>query len=425
MAPSDVPRLLATLGIGSADELFAEIPPELRWGRPLRVPEALPEAQLTERLAELATPNTHLDEATCFLGGGVYDHYVPAVVDAVAAAVGPQPVGPRSPQPLLRLVAALQAQVAELTELEAAVAPLADAPTALAEAVRLAARATGRSQVVVARSLQPACRAVLRTTLSGSGIELAEAGYHGGATRADQAERLLSDHAACLVVQHPNYFGCLEDLPALAAAARRHGALLVALVDPLSLAVLAPPGAVGADVAVADAQPLGFHAAWDGALGLLACRAPLLDHFAGWRVSHDGDTCQAVGEARETLRADRLVRPVAHLAALGAEGLRRAAGLCVSRAHECQRRLTAIEGFDPRFRAPCFKEFVVESAIPPEDVAEELLLSNILGALPLQPDYPEMDHCSLFAVTERRSQTDVRMLCHSLDLLVDFRAELE
>ncbi len=136
-------------------------------------------------------------------------------------------------------------------------------------------------------------------------------------------------------------------------------------------------------------------------------------------------TCQAVGEARETLRADRLVRPVAHLAALGAEGLRRAAGLCVSRAHECQRRLTAIEGFDPRFRAPCFKEFVVESAIPPEDVAEELLLSNILGALPLQPDYPEMDHCSLFAVTERRSQTDVHMLCHSLDLLVDFRAELE
>ena len=426
MSSSDIQRLLSELGIGSADELFAEIPPEVRWGRPLRLPEALPETQLTARLAELATPNTDLDEAVCFLGGGVYDHYVPAVVDAVASAVGPQPIGPGSPQTLLQVVFELQTLFAELTALEAAAAPFADGPMALVEAVRLAARATGRSGAVVARSLNPSYRAILRTMLAGSGIELAEAGYHGGVTRTDQAERLLSDNTACLIVQHPNYFGCLEDAAALAGAAHRHGALLVALVDPLSLALLAPPGVAGADLAVADAQPLGFHAAWGGGtLGLLACRAGLLEHLPGWRVERHGETFQAIGEAREPLRADRVVRPVAHLAALGAEGLARAASLCVDLAHEARRRVCSIEGFDSRFRAPFFKEFVIESAISPGDMAEELLQSNVLGALPLQADYPEMDHCSLFAATERRTHTDINMLCHSLDLLVDLSAELE
>ena len=425
--PADATRqLLAELGCGSVDELFAEIPPELRWDQPLRVPERLAECELAARLAELATPNTHLDEATCFLGGGSYDHYVPAVVDAVAAAAGSELVGPQAPQPWLQVVLELQRLFEVLTGCECATAPFADGPTALVEAVRLAARATGRPEAVVARSVHPGYRAVARAELAGSAIELVEAGYHGGVTRPDQVERLLGDRTACLVLQHPNYFGCLEDVATLAAAAHGHGARCIVSVDPLSLGLLAPPAASGADVALADAQALGSHPAYGGGSpGLLACRGELAAELPGWRVERQGETLVAVGEARDGIRADALVRPVAYLATVGAAGLERAASLCLSRAHETQRRVCSIEGFHPRFRAPFFKEFAVESDLAPDDIAEELLQSNLLGALPLQPDYPEMDHGSLFAATERRTTTDIDMLYHALDLMADLSAELE
>jgi len=417
-------------------ERLPEIPPELRWDQPLRLPPALAESELTARLLELAAPNTHLDEAVCFLGGGVADHYVPAIVDSIAAAVGPQPVGPDAPQPLLQLVFELQTLFASLTGLDAASAPLADGPTAFAEAIRMACQATGRSEAVLARSLSPDYRAIARTLLAapapgGAGVrppyggleayatELREAGYHGGVIRADELERLLSDRTACLAVEQPNFFGCLEDLAALAAAAHQHGALLVAKVDPISLGILKSPGEVGADIAVADAQPLGRRPAYGGSLGLLAARAPLKSRLPGWRVERAADGFQALGQATGRLRADLVARPVAYLAAVGPQGLAEAAALCVRLAHEAQRRLCGIEGFDPRFRAPFFKEFVVESEHDADEIAEALLQSNILGALALQPYYPEMERCLLFAVTERRTKADLDLLCHALDLLAD------
>jgi len=407
------------------EELFAEIPPDLRWSKPLRLPPPLAESELTARLHELAAPNTHLDEAVCFLGGGTYDHYVPAVVDAIAQAVGPLLVVPGAPQPVLQVVFELQTLFASLSGLDAAAAPFASGPMAFARAIRMAAQVTGRSEVVVARSANPGYRAIARTMLEGPSLEIREAGYHGGATRPDEAERILSGQTACLAVEHPNFFGCLEQLPALAAAARRHGALFIVKADAISLGVLAPPGEAGADIAVADAQSLGSRPAYGSAsLGLLACRSELAGKLPSWRVERDGETFRAAGEFGQALRADRIVRPVAYLAALGAGGLERAAIRCAGLAHELQRRLCSVEGFDPRFRAPFFKEFVVESAFDPEDVAEALLESNVLGALPLQPFYPEMNHCMLFAATERRTKSDIDMLHHALELLADTAVEL-
>ena len=412
-------------GQSAVEDLFSDIPPELRFGGALRVPDALPEAELTAHLAELAVPNTHLDEAVCFLGGGACDHYVPAVVDLIADRVGHALIEPDSPQPLLQLVFELQLLFQRLVALDAAMAPLPDGPTALVEAIRLAVASTGRRRVVVARALNPAYRAIARTTLPPT-IEVAEVGYHGGVTRPDHADRQLGDAAACLVVEQPNYFGCIEDLATLADVAHRHGALLVVKVDPIAVAILTPPGAVGADVAAADAQPLGSRPSWGGgSAGLLACRADLAGHAASWQVGRNGDCFQSTGCATAPLPASRVARPVAYLAALGADGLTRAARLCLARAHEMQRRICSIDGFDPRFRAPFFKEFVVESAQDPEDIAAELLDSNVLGAVPLQADYPEMDHCALFAATERRTPTDITMLTHALDLMVDLSDDEE
>ncbi|HPD15198.1 MAG TPA: hypothetical protein PLE19_09620 [Planctomycetota bacterium] len=400
------------------DALLAQIPPELRLTRPLQLPPPLAESELNARLIDLASPNTHLDEAICFLGGGAWDHYVPAIVDALADGLRLCLVAPDSPQPLLQAVFELQTLFAALAGQEMA-APFADGPAALAEAIRAAARATGRTEAVVTRSTNPRYRAILRSCLAPLAVQ--EAGYHGGVTRPSDAERLLTERTACLVVEQPNYFGCFEDLPALATAARRCGALLVAKVDPIALGILAPPSA---DIVVADAQPLGSRP-WCGseALGLLACRAGLAPALGGWRVERTPDAFRLLGRLGRGLRADRLLRPLVYLATCGAEGIARAALLSMTMAHALQRSITAIESFALRFRAPFFKEFAVECHADPRDVAEALLESNLLGALPLQGDYPEMEHCALFAATERRTPAEIDLLRHALELMGDLGGE--
>ncbi|NQT54187.1 hypothetical protein HQ576_19175 [bacterium] len=402
----------------SAEDTIHDIPPELRCTAPLRLAPPMAEAELSARLLELAAPNTHLDEAVCFLGGGACDHYVPAVVDAVAATVGPRLIAPDSPQSMLQLVYELQTLYAALAGLPVAAAPFADGPTALVEAVQLAVAATGRPEVVVSRSVHPGYRAILHTLLAGPATTLREVDHQGGVVSLDRLERQVTDATACVVVEHPSFFGCLEDVAALATAVHRHGARLVVKVDPLALGLLASPGETGADVAVCDAQPLGIRPTWGaGALGLLACRPELADALPCWRVERSEAGFASVGEARGRLRADVVARPVAYLAAVGAEGLARAAALCATRAHAALQRIGSVEGFSRRFRAPFFKEFVVESAHDPADVAEQLLDSNILGPLSLEELCPEMEHCLLFAVTERRTKTDIDMLHHALELL--------
>ncbi|NQT88251.1 hypothetical protein HQ560_15895, partial [bacterium] len=316
-----------------------DIPPELRCTADLRLSPVLAETELTARLLELAIPNTDLDEAVCFLGAGVWDHYVPAVVDSAASLVGAAPVHPGASEGLLQLVLELQDLFGSLVGLDAALAPLADGPSALVEAVQTARRATGRSDIVAARSANPFYRAILRARVAGP---IREAGYHGGATRPDELARLVTDETACLVVEHPNFFGCLEDVAALADVASRSGALLIVKVDPIALGLLAPPPG---DIIVADAQPLGTRPCYGGGAGLLACRSGLLEAARAWRVVQD-EGLWAVGEAESSVPADRIVRPLTYLAALGGEGLARVARLSAQAASDTQQRLCGIDGME-------------------------------------------------------------------------------
>ncbi len=395
------------------------IPPELRLDRLLRLPEPMAEAALSTHILELAAPNTHCDEAVCFLGAGTYDHYVPAVVEAIAERLPHIHVGPEATEAFLRLVFDLQVYWQELSALEVGFAPLADGPHALVEALKAAARATGRRGAIVARSMNPTWRQTAQTLTRGS-LTLGEVGYHGGITRPSDLARLLSADVACVVVEHPNYFGCLEDVASLGSAAHEAGALLVVKTDPISLGVLRPPGDLGADIAVADAQALGSRPAWGGnSIGLLASSEAIAQAVRSWRVVANEGRCRPEGEAQVAILAERLARPVLYLAAVGGEGLRRAAALSTAMAHRALEAITGLEGFEPRFRAPFFKEFVVESLLDPREVAEALLESNILGALPLQDDYPAMENCLLFAATERRSEGDIELLRHTLELLAE------
>jgi len=357
------------------------IPPELRLDRPLRLPEPLAEATLSTHILELAAPNTHCDEAVCFLGAGTYDHYVPAIVEAIAGQLPHIHVGPGATEPFLRLVFDLQVYWQELSALGVGFAPLADGPHALVEALKAAARTTGRRRVLVARSMNPLWRQI---------------------------------------VEHPNYFGCLEDVASLGAVAHEAGALLVVKADPISLGVLRSPGDLGADIAVADAQALGSRPGWGGnSIGLLASSEAIAQAVRSWRVVPYEGRCRPEGEAQVAILAERLARPVLYLAAVGGEGLRRAAALSTAMAHRALEAITGLEPFEPRFRAPFFKEFVVESLLDPLEVAEALLESNILGGLPLRDDYPEMENCLLFAATERRSEGDIELLRHTLELLAE------
>jgi len=405
-----------------------EIPPELRLDRPLRLPEPLAEAPLGAHVLELAAPNSHCDEAVCFLGAGTYDHHVPAIVEAIAGRLPHLRIGPGAPLPVrhtqtgeafLRLVFDLEVYWQELSALEVAFAPLADGPHALVEALKAAARVTGRREAVVARSVNPTWRQIANTLTSGS-LTLREVGYHGGITRPGDLARLLSSDVACVVVEHPNYFGCLEDVASLGAVAHEAGALLVVKADPISLGVLRPPGELGADIAVADAQALGSRPAWGGnSIGLLACSQTIAQAVGSWRVLDREGRSRHEGKAEAAILAERVARPVLYLAAVGGEGLRRAATLSTAMAHKALEAITRLEGFEPRFRAPFFKDFVVESLLDPREVAEALLESNILGGLPLQDDYPEMENCLLFAATERRTEGDIELLRHTLELIAE------
>jgi len=393
------------------------VPPALRPTRPLRLSRRLTEAELTAHLLELAAPNTHCHEATCFLGAGAYDHYVPAVVEAIADGLPPVAIEPGSPPELLQLVFDLQLYWEELSGLGAALAPLPDGPHALVEAVRMAARATGRREVVFARSMHPGWRQIAQT-LSRGIVATREVGYHGGITRPADLARALSPEVACVVVEHPNYFGCLEDVASLAEATHSAGALFVVKADPISLGALRSPGELGADIAVADAQPLGSPLAYGGgSLGLLACAGSLCEAARHWRVVEREGRLEPRGDSWAPVLACRVARPVLYLAAVGGEGLERAAFRSAALARDAHDAMTRLEGFEPRFRAPFFKEFVVESMLEPQEVAEALLESNILGALPLRQDYPEMENCLLVAATEKRTADDIELLRHTLELL--------
>src|SRR5919109_1422003 len=253
--------MLAEIGVGSIDELFAQIPEPLRLDRPLALPDGLSETDVFERLSALAARNAHADEEICFIGAGMYDHYVPAIVDAITQRsefLTPYtPYQPEVSQGGLQVMFEFQTAISELTALPVANASLYEGPSSVASAAYLAIGATGRRRLVVSRGVHPHSRQTLVTYARGFDAEVVEVGLEAGLTDADELRAAADGETAAVFVQDPNFMGARQDLEALSAAARDAGALTVASVDPLTLGVLRPPGECGADVAVGEGQPLG------------------------------------------------------------------------------------------------------------------------------------------------------------------------
>jgi len=433
--PQDQQAMLAAIGARSIDELLAMVPPELQLQRPLRVPPALGELELTDHVTRLAARNLSTSCTACFLGAGSYDHFVPALVDFVAARsefyTAYTPYQAEASQGSLQAMFEYQTLITQLTGMDVSNASLYDGGSAAAEAVLMAINATGRGQrVLVADSVHPEYRQILATYLATLDTELVTIPTAGGTLSPEKLAAALDKHTACVLVQHPNFFGNLEQVRQLADVTHQAGALLVAAVDPISLGLLRRPGAEGVDIVVAEGQALGNYMAFGGPyLGILACREEFVrrmpGRLAGQTVDRQGRRCWVLTlQTREQhIRREKAtsnictnqgliaLRATVYLSAMGPQGMREVAELCLQKAHYAADALTASGKARRAFDRPFFKEFVIRlGSRSAEEAIQAAQEQYILAGVPLGTWYPQLADCLLVAVTEKRTKEEIDRL---------------
>jgi glycine dehydrogenase subunit 1 len=431
MTAEDRDAMLRAIGRDSMEELFADIPAEVRLRRALALPPAMPDGDLLVHLREMSDRNGHADRLVCFLGGGAYDHVIPSVVWHLAGraefVTAYTPYQAELMQGELQAGYEYQSMLCELAGMDVANASMYDGASALGEAAVMARDLTRRDEVVVSTAVHPHYRETLRTFVQHLGLEVRDVPYSDGRTSPGRVREFVGDKTAAVVVQSPNVFGCIEDGAALVAAAHDVGALLVvAIAEPLSLGLLQPPGAYGADIVAGEGQPLGNHLSFGGPyLGMLATREAHVRRMPGRLVGVAADHQGRRGfvltlQTREqhirrekatsnicTNEALNALAAAVYMAALGKTGLRRVAEVNARRAHYARARLTAIPGVRAVFPAPTFNEFVLRTPIAPEELNARLRQHGILGGLALHRWYPELEDGWLVCVTEARSRTQI------------------
>jgi len=441
--PEDTQSMLDAIGVDSVESLFDCIPKDLQLDRPLDLPAAKSELELAQHMGAMADRNLHAQNSVCFLGGGSYDHFIPAVVDALASRgefyTSYTPYQPEVSQGNLQAMFEYQTLICQLTGMDVSNASLYDGGSAVTEAALMALSvARGRDNVVVAESMHPEFRQILETYLENIDANMVSVPCPDGVADIDSFEQAVTDTTACVIVQHPNFFGCPEDLAKLAALAHDKGAALIVAVDPISLGVLKRPGDYGADIVVAEGQSLGNPMSFGGPyLGIMACRESFLrrmpGRIAGQTIDHDGKTCWVLTmQTREQhIRRDKAtsnictnqglfaLRASIYLALMGPQGLREVATLSMQKAHYAAEQIAALPRFSMAYDRPFFKEFVVRDR---DNRVPELLASaeqqHILAGVPLGKWYPDMQDCVLIAVTEQRTKQQIDKLTQALGSVV-------
>jgi glycine dehydrogenase subunit 1 len=429
--PDDQQAMLARIGGASLDDLFRQVPAEMRLKRSLNIPAAMSEMELTQHLQALAARNRTGADAVCFLGGGSYDHFIPAMVEAVAGRsefyTAYTPYQAEASQGSLQAFFEFQTMICQLTGLDVANASLYEGGSAVAEAVIMALNvAPKRHKVLIAESVHPEYRLTLGTYLANLDARVTMLPTPQGTLDADDLKKAIDDETACVVVQHPNFFGCLEEVDALSAAAHGKGALFIVSFDPISLGLLMRPGQYGADIAVAEGQSLGNPMTYGGPyLGLLACREEFVRKIPGRLVGEttdrNGKRCWVLTlQTREQhIRREKAtsnictnqglmaLKAAVYLAALGPQGLRETADLCARKARYTVQRLSAIDGIQMRFNRPFFKEFTIQVRDLTPSLLDRLLEAGYHAGLHLGRWYPRLEDCITVAVTEKRTKAEI------------------
>ena len=433
----DREAMLETIGVDSVEALFADVPEEVRLRRPLDLEPPLSEQELVAHLEELASRNVHVGRELSFLGAGIYDHYVPSIVDPILQRgeflTAYTPYQPELSQGVLQAIFEYQTAICELTGMDVSNASGYDGATVAADACYVAKHATARSRVVVTEATSPQVRQVVKTYAPGFGLEVVEVPHDGGTTDPDAVAAAAQD-AAAVVFQQPNFFGCLEPAPDLAAAAGEAGALPVAHVDPMSLGVLEAPGAYGCALAIGEGQAVGNDLAFGGPhYGFLAAKAEFTRRMPGRII---GETTDADGrrgyvltlqtreqhirreKATSNITTNQTLLALAGLitlAWLGPQGLRETGETCMALAAYARERLSDRVLFPER---ATFKEFAVRVGRSATDVIRDARACGVHPGYALGRDYPGMDDVLLVAVTEKRTPGEI-------DRLADVLAEVD
>lgn len=436
---ADCRQMLDAIGVRSVADLFADIPAAVRLKRPLRIPPALSEADLAKAMGSLAAKNADVGRYSSFLGAGSYNHFSPAIIGHLISRgeflTAYTPYQPEISQGTLQATYEYQTLICQLTGMEVSNASMYEGASATAEAILMAHRVTGRNEVVVARSVHPEYRQVTHTYTQQINLSFQEVPFTPvGTADLKQAKGLLSDKTACLVVQNPNFFGVVEDLTELAAAAHAVGALLVVAVpEPVSLGILKPPGECGADIVAGEGQALGVPMSYGGPyLGIFATQEKYIRQMPGRLVGATEDREGRTGYVLTLATREQHIRrekatsnictsealialiATIYMQTLGKNGLREVALQNLRKASYAKEKLARVKGCGLRFSGPTFNEFVVQVKKRPADVLKSLLKKQIIGGLELGRFYPELKDCLLVCATEQNSREEIEALAKAM-----------
>jgi len=420
---ADRSAMLREIGVGSIEELFQDIPEKLRHAQ-FKLPSPLSELELKKELNQLASLNASLDNYACFLGGGSYRHFIPSTVEHVIGRselyTAYTPYQAEVSQGTLQGTYEYQSLVCQLSGMEVSNAGMYDGSTAAAEAALMACLVTKRGRVAVSTTVNPTYREVIGTYVKGRNLSIETA----------ELKSSLSSDCACLVVQQPNFFGCLDEMEVPVQKAHDAGALFIAIVDPISLGMFKPPGHYGADIAVADGQALGNPTSFGGpGLGVFTCRQEYLRQMPGRIVGKTVDVEGKPGYVMTLVTREQYIRReratsnictsqalvalavAVYLATLGKSGLRRVAELCYHKAHYAAERIARLNGYSLVFPEPFFKEFAIRCPVAPSRINQALFKEGIIGGLDISH---MIDNSMLLCVTEMNSKEEIDRLVRTL-----------
>ena len=442
LSPEERAEMLRTIGVKGTEDLFTDVPADARFPN-LELPPALTELEARRHLGQLAAQNVSVDDWPCFIGGGAYNHYAPAAIGHImglpAFYTSYTPYQPEVSQGTLQAMFEYQSLVCDLFGLDVANASVYDGASAVGEAVLMAQRLTRRERVVLAGSVHPQWRQVVRSYVAARGVEIetSEISLGRDTLKEQRVLDLVDSHTACVVVQQPDFFGHVRDLNGLAGAVHERGALLVICVaDATSLGVLKSPGEWGADIATAEGQSLGLPLQYGGPwAGLMACKSDYMrqlpGRIAGQTTDHDGRRGFVLTlQAREQhIRREKATSNIctsqtllgigitAYLSLMGPVGLREAARQSHAKAVYAAERISALTGYAVLTPRPFYNEFLVHTPRAGKQLRDELVQQKLLAGVPIEADYPELKDTLLLAFTEQNPRAEIDRLVEALGVL--------
>lgn len=432
---TDRQAMLRAIGVGSCDELFSQIPSNLRT-KSFELPAGISEHEMTQNLLHQAQlNNTGLIN---FCGAGYYDHFIPAAVTALTNrgefSTAYTPYQPEASQGTLQAIYEYQTAIVRLTDMEVANASLYDGGTALFEAIMMALRITGRKRILIDEGVNPLHRSIVQCQSRNLPIEYEEISLNDGIANRQLYTEKLDESVAAVVVQNPNFFGCLDDFSDLAKVAHRQGTLLISSIYPISLGLIKTPGSMDADIVVGEGQSLGLPLSFGGPyLGFMATRKTFVRKMPGRIVGATHDAQGRHGyvltlQAREQhIRREKAtsnicsnealcaLRAVIYLSLIGRQGLIDLAKTSAARATYAWEKLTKIRGITPTFKQPFFNEIALNLPLPAADVSKLLLEKGIAAGFPMERYYPKYKNVLLLAFTEKRSRSQIDLLAKTLE----------